>query len=75
MARAPTAGSPSRAGWRCSTTARRTELNDRFRRSWQSSISPLGSAGKFAVECYLDFHGNKFTRRFDANSYLTSSRR
>lgn len=47
-----------------------TELNDRFRRSWQSSISPLGSGGKFAVESYLDFHGNKFTRRFDANSYL-----
>jgi len=23
------------------------------------------------VESYLDFHGNKFTRRFDANSYLT----
>jgi len=48
-----------------------TELNDRFQRSWQSSISPLGSSGKFAVESYLDFHGNKFTRRFDANSYVT----
>ena len=22
------------------------------------------------MESYLDFHGNKFTRRFDANSYL-----
>jgi homoserine O-acetyltransferase len=48
----------------------RTELNDRFQRSWQSSISPLGAEGKFAVESYLDFHGNKFTRRFDANSYI-----
>ncbi|MHB1172243.1 MAG: homoserine O-acetyltransferase MetX [Lacisediminihabitans sp.] len=47
-----------------------TELNDRFQRSWQSSISPLGASGKFAVESYLDFHGNKFTRRFDANSYM-----
>jgi homoserine O-acetyltransferase len=47
-----------------------TELNDRFERSWQSSISPLGASGKFAVESYLDFHGNKFTRRFDANSYV-----
>jgi len=47
-----------------------TELNDRFERSWQSSVSPLGAAGKFAVESYLDFHGNKFTRRFDANSYV-----
>ena len=47
-----------------------TELNDRFQRSWQSSISPLGHEGRFAVESYLDFHGNKFTRRFDANSYI-----
>ena len=23
------------------------------------------------MESYLDFHGNKFTRRFDANSYIT----
>ncbi|WP_165063612.1 homoserine O-acetyltransferase MetX [Marisediminicola senii] len=48
-----------------------TELNDRFERSWQSPIDPLGGGGKFAVESYLDFHGNKFTRRFDANSYIT----
>ncbi|WP_022884324.1 homoserine O-acetyltransferase MetX [Glaciibacter superstes] len=47
------------------------ELNARFERSWQSSISPLGTGGRFAVESYLDFHGNKFTRRFDANSYIT----
>lgn len=47
------------------------ELNKRFQRSWQSSISPLGHGGRFAVESYLDFHGNKFTRRFDANSYIT----
>jgi len=47
-----------------------TELNQRFQRSWQSGVSPLGRGGRFAVESYLDFHGNKFTRRFDANSYL-----
>ncbi|UNK69661.1 homoserine O-acetyltransferase [Microbacterium sp. H1-D42] len=47
------------------------ELNQRFQRSWQSGVSPLGRGGRFAVESYLDFHGNKFTRRFDANSYLT----
>ncbi|MBF0671484.1 MAG: homoserine O-acetyltransferase [Salinibacterium sp.] len=47
------------------------ELNARFQRSWQSDISPLGDQGRFAVESYLDFHGNKFTRRFDANSYIT----
>lgn len=48
-----------------------SELDDRFERSWQSGLSPLGGGGVFAVESYLDFHGNKFTRRFDANSYLT----
>ncbi|MCU1406311.1 MAG: metX [Glaciihabitans sp.] len=47
------------------------ELNDRFRRSWQSGVSPFGEGGRFAVESYLDFHGNKFTRRFDANTYIT----
>ncbi|MCJ0700539.1 homoserine O-acetyltransferase [Frigoribacterium faeni] len=45
------------------------ELNARFGRSWQSEISPLGGPGRFQVESYLDFHGNKFTRRFDAGSY------
>ncbi|MCF8528697.1 MAG: homoserine O-acetyltransferase [Aquiluna sp.] len=47
------------------------ELNDRFGRSWQSKVSPLTQSGKYAVESYLDFHGNKFVRRFDANSYIT----
>jgi homoserine O-acetyltransferase len=47
------------------------EFNERFDRAWQSGISPLGEGGRFAVESYLDFHGNKFTRRFDANSYVT----
>ena len=47
-----------------------TELNDRFERSWQSGLNPMGGGGLFAVESYLAFHGNKFTRRFDANSYL-----
>ena len=48
-----------------------TELDERFGRAWQSAVSPLGGGGRFAVESYLDFHGNKFTRRFDANSYVT----
>ena len=47
-----------------------TELNDRFARSWQSGLNPMGGGGRYAVESYLDYHGNKFTRRFDANSYL-----
>ena len=48
-----------------------SELNGRFERSWQGVLDPLGGGGRFAVESYLDFHGNKFTRRFDANSYIT----
>ncbi len=48
-----------------------SELNSRFERSWQGVLNPLGHGGRFAVESYLDFHGNKFTRRFDANSYTT----
>ena len=47
------------------------ELNERFARSWQSQVSPLTERGKYAVESYLDFHGNKFVRRCDANSYIT----
>ncbi|MET0304512.1 MAG: homoserine O-acetyltransferase [Microbacteriaceae bacterium] len=47
-----------------------TELDERFERSWQSELNPLGGGGVYAVESYLGFHGNKFTRRFDANSYL-----
>lgn len=47
------------------------ELNERFGRSWQSAVSPLSERGKYAVESYLDFHGNKFTRRFDANTYIS----
>lgn len=50
------------------------ELNARFGRTWQSERSPLTGRGRFAVASYLDFHGNKFTRRFDANSYITLAR-
>lgn len=46
------------------------ELEGRFGRAAQSTVSPLFGSGRFSVESYLDFHGNKFTRRFDANSYL-----
>lgn len=48
-----------------------TELNDRFGRSWQSNLAPGTEGGRYSVESYLDFHGNRFTRRFDANSYIT----
>lgn len=51
------------------------ELDERFSRSWQSRTrSPGDGGGRYAVESYLDFHGNRFTRRFDANSYITLTR-
>lgn len=71
----PTGGGP----WRGLALARRlamlnyrshSELEDRFGRSWQSSRSPAVDDGRYSVESYLDFHGNRFTRRFDANSYI-----
>ncbi|MGO1542849.1 MAG: homoserine O-acetyltransferase MetX [Gulosibacter sp.] len=48
-----------------------SELDNRFGRSWQSALAPEDGIGRYAVESYLDFHGNRFTRRFDANSYVT----
>jgi homoserine O-acetyltransferase len=45
------------------------ELDERFRREWQSSVDPL-HGGRFQVQSYLDVHGNRFTRRFDAGSYV-----
>ncbi len=48
-----------------------TELNDRFERSWrEQGRARWAAAAATPVESYLDYHGNKFTRRFDANSYL-----
>ena len=38
---------------------------------FSSYRSIRSGGGRFAVESYLDFHGNRFTRRFDANSYIT----
>ena len=71
---------PGEGAWRGLALARRlamlsyrsaNELDDRFGRSWQSSLSPTDDGGRYSVESYLDFHGNRFTRRFDANSYIT----
>lgn len=46
------------------------EVNERFSRTLQSEMLPA-HGGKFQVESYLDLHGNRFTRRFDAGSYRT----
>jgi homoserine O-acetyltransferase len=48
------------------------EFDERFGRNHQGDESPL-EGGRYAVESYLDYHGEKLVRRFDANSYLTLS--
>ncbi len=48
----------------------RVELDRRFGRHAQHGEDPLDGTGRFAVESYLDHHGEKLVRRFDANSYV-----
>lgn len=45
------------------------ELQARFGRSPQPGEDPL-HGGRYAVESYLDHHGDKLVRRFDAGSYV-----
>lgn len=45
------------------------ELNERFDRTAQPGEDPLVD-GRFAVQGYLDHHGDKLVGRFDANSYV-----
>jgi homoserine O-acetyltransferase/O-succinyltransferase len=47
----------------------RFELNARFDRSPQTGEDPA-RGGRYAVESYLDHHGAKLVRRFDAGSYV-----
>lgn len=49
------------------------ELDERFGRIPQGEEEPL-LGGRFAVQSYLDHHGDKLTRRFDANTYLALTR-
>jgi homoserine O-acetyltransferase/O-succinyltransferase len=46
------------------------ELESRFGRRPQPDEQPLGGGGRFAVSSYLDHHGAKLVRRFDAQSYV-----
>jgi homoserine O-acetyltransferase/O-succinyltransferase len=53
------------------TTYRSTkELDERFGRIPQHGEHTLGGGGRFAVQSYLDHHGDKLARRFDANTYV-----
>lgn len=45
------------------------EFGGRFGRSPQASEDPL-KGGRFAVESYLEYQGEKLARRFDPNSYV-----
>jgi homoserine O-acetyltransferase len=48
------------------------EFNVRFAREVQDDETPL-HGGRYAVESYLEYQGEKLTRRFDANSYVVLS--
>lgn len=44
------------------------ELEQRFGQQAQGEENPW-AGGRYAVQSYLDYQGDKFVRRFDANSY------
>jgi homoserine O-acetyltransferase len=48
------------------------ELAARFGRDHQAGEEPF-QGGRYAVQSYLEYHGDKLVRRFDANSYLLLS--
>jgi homoserine O-acetyltransferase/O-succinyltransferase len=48
------------------------ELQHRFGRDLQSMQSPA-QGGQYAVESYLEYHGEKLADRFDPNSYIALS--
>jgi homoserine O-acetyltransferase len=49
------------------------ELDQRFGRVPQGGEEPL-EGGRFAVQSYLDHHGDKLARRFDAGTYAVLTR-
>lgn len=49
------------------------ELDGRFGRGHQGDEQPL-EGGRYAIESYLEYHGEKLAQRFDANTYITLSR-
>ena len=49
-------------------------FNDKFGRKLVEELFPFELWQRFDVEGYLDYHGDKLVRRFDANSYLVLSK-
>jgi homoserine O-acetyltransferase len=48
------------------------ELAARFGRRAQSGEAPL-AGGRYTIESYLEYHGEKLAHRFDANTYIALS--
>ena len=48
------------------------EFDERFGRDHQGDEEPL-DGGRYAIESYLEYHGDKLARRFDANTYIVLS--
>jgi homoserine O-acetyltransferase len=48
------------------------ELAQRFNRGHQNDEHPF-EGGLYTIESYLEYHGDKLARRFDANSYIALS--
>ena len=49
------------------------ELDQRFNRGHQNDEHPF-AGGLYTVESYLEYHGEKLARRFDASTYVVLSR-
>jgi homoserine O-acetyltransferase len=48
------------------------EFDERFGRDHEGDEEPL-EGGRYAIESYLEYHGTKIARRFDANTYIVLS--
>jgi homoserine O-acetyltransferase len=70
--RAPTQGLALARGLGQFTYRTSGEFSSRFGRDPQESEDPL-LGGRYSIESYLEHHGAKLARRFDANSYVVLS--
>jgi len=69
---APTQGLSLARGLGQFTYRTSDEFEARFSRTPQTGEVPL-LGGRYAIESYLEHHGEKLARRFDANSYVVLS--
>jgi len=70
--RSPAAGMELARGIGQISYRTRAEFERRFGRRAQGEEDPM-HGGRFAVESYLEYHGQKLATRFDPNSYLILS--